>query len=140
MKDTTNKIQNPHFSNWRNIALYTSMENPGTTVNMYCAKPEKSPAASSQEKYPAAYPAIEPKNTPKVPNNAYLYAFDILSNVNVKKNIGVGKGKKDASAKAQINNAHAPHLVFAQCIPHSCIDFNQFLILYYFLYSFWLTI
>jgi hypothetical protein len=55
-----------------------------------------------------------------------LYAFDILSNVNVKKNIGVGKGKKDASAKAHINNANAPHLVFAQCKPHTRMDSNQF--------------
>jgi hypothetical protein len=52
----------------------------------------------------------------------------ILSNVKAIKNIGVGNGKNDASAKAQINNAQAPHLVFAHSIPQLCSDLSQFFI------------
>ena len=39
-----------------------------------------------------------------------MYAFEVLSKVKVRKNIGVGNGRKDASAKAQINKAQASQL------------------------------
>jgi hypothetical protein len=51
-----------------------------------------------------------------------------LSKVKVRKNIGVGNGKQEASKNAQINNARAPHFVAAQFILHTCIALNQFFI------------
>ncbi|MCX6327433.1 MAG: hypothetical protein NT144_12420 [Bacteroidia bacterium] len=60
--------------------------------------------------------------------NKFLENFnynDSYGSTNAIKSIGVGNPNMDASAKAQINNAHAPHIVFTHCKLQVCNLLNQ---------------
>jgi hypothetical protein len=105
--------QKSHWLNNALILLNRFNENPGILLKKKLANPVKSPLGEIHAKWPIEYPATAPDNVPRVSNKAYLYVFVIFSNTNARKNIGAGSGKKDASAKAQINNDHVPHIVLA---------------------------
>ena len=66
------------------------------------------------KKCPIAYPAKAPRTEPMVQLAANLKAFDWAPSTNAIKSASGGIGKNEDSAKARINRAAAPYLVFAQ--------------------------
>ncbi len=72
------------------------------------------------------YPTTAPINVPIVAKVEFLYALPVFNSVIVRKYIGVGRGRNEASARAHRNNDHVPHFVVAQVNTQFENDLNLF--------------